>query len=288
MTMPRVSVVVATRDRWPELDRTLSRLTALPDRPEVIVVDNASTDETAGKVREEFPDVRLVVLEANRGAAARNVGVAEAVTPYVAFSDDDSWWEPHALNTAADILDSHPRLGLVAARPVVGEERRPDPIARRMADSPLPVGGELPGPAVLGFLGCAAIVRREAFLQVGGYSDLLFFVGEEKLLAYDLATAGWERSYVSSVVAVHLPSAVREPAAHRQALEERNELLITWLRRPLRLALARTLRLAARTPRSSVARSAWTAALIRIPAALRQRRRLPPLVERQVRLVENV
>jgi GT2 family glycosyltransferase len=287
MTSSRVTVVIATRDRWGELTHTLRRLRELPERPEIIVVDNASTDGTAEAVRARFPEVRLIALRHNRGAAARNVGVEQARTPYVAFSDDDSWWEPGALEIAVDVFDAHPRLGLIAATPLVGEERRPDPIVSRMADSPLPADERLPGPPVLGFLGCAAIARREAFLEVGGYSDLLFFVGEERLLAYDLAAAGWGLSYVASVVAVHMPSPIRDSPEHRRGLEQRNELLTAWLRRPMPVALARTLRLAARTPRSASARTAWPSALVRLPAALAHRRRLPVNVERNARLLET-
>jgi GT2 family glycosyltransferase len=286
MTSSRVTVVIATRDRREELAHTLRRLDALPERPDVIVVDNASADGTAAEVSRGFPRMRVVRLERNRGAAARNVGVESARTPYVAFSDDDSWWDPGALSTAVDLLDAHPRLGLVAGHPVVGEERLPDPIAGRMRDSPLP-GDGLPGPAVLGFLGCAAVARREALLEVGGFSDLLFFVGEERLLAYDLAAAGWGLCYAPDVVAVHAPSRRRASRAHRDRLEQRNELLTAWLRRPVRLAAGRSLRLALRAPRSATARSAFLAALVRLPAALGRRRRLPPRVERSARLLER-
>ncbi|GAA4520001.1 glycosyltransferase [Actinoallomurus oryzae] len=284
----RVTVVIATRNRRDELAHTLRRLRALPDRPEIIVVDNASADGTAEAVRREFPGVRVLALRRNLGAVARNLGVEEAHTPYVAFSDDDSWWEPGALDTAAGLFDAHPRLGLIAGRPLVGDERRPDPIAGRMADSPLPPDDRLPGPAVLGFLGCAAIVRRAAYLEVGGYSEVLFFVGEERLLAYDLAAAGWGLSYVSSVVAVHRPSPVRDTPERRRGLEMRNEVLTAWLRRPVPLALARSLRLAGRSVTSTAARSAWPSALVRLPAALRDRRRLPEPVERHARLLESV
>jgi len=288
MTSSHVTVVIATRDRREELTRTLHRLDALPERPDVIVVDNASADGTAAEVGRAFPRMRVVRLDRNRGAAARNVGVESARTPYVAFSDDDSWWDPGALSTAVDLLDAHPRLGLVAGHPVVGAGRLPDPIAGRMRDSPLPEDDDLPGPAVLGFLGCAAVARREALLEVGGFSELLFFVGEERLLAYDLAAAGWGLCYAPAVVAVHAPSRHRASPAHRDRLEQRNELLTAWLRRPMRLAIARSLRLALRAPRSATARSAFLAALMRLPAALAQRRRLPPRVERAARLLERV
>jgi glycosyltransferase involved in cell wall biosynthesis len=87
-TPPDVTVVIATRDRAGKLRRTLGELAALPDRPRVIVVDNASRDGTAGIVRRLYPDVAVIRLRRNRRAAARTLGAA---TRYVAFSDDDSW-----------------------------------------------------------------------------------------------------------------------------------------------------------------------------------------------------
>ena len=189
----RVTVVIATRNRRPELLRTLGRLRDLPERPPVIVVDNASADDSPAAVRDRFPAVTLRVLPRNAGAAARNVGVALAATPYVAFSDDDSWWEPGALARAATALDADSRLGLVAARTLTGPAREPDPVNALMARSPLRDGGTA---EVLGFLACACVVRKEAFLRAGGFSQLLFFIGEERLLSYDLAAAGWARRYL--------------------------------------------------------------------------------------------
>ena len=135
----RVTVVIATRNRRPELLRTLGRLRDLTERPPVIVVDNASADDSPAAVRDRFPAVMLRVLPRNAGAAARNVGVALAATPYVAFSDDDSWWEPGALARAATALDADSRLGLVAARTLTGLAREPDPVNALMVRSPLPI-----------------------------------------------------------------------------------------------------------------------------------------------------
>ncbi len=65
-----------------------------------------------------------------------------------------------------------------------------------MEHSPLPVEPDLPGPPVLGFLACAAIVRRKAYLEVGGFDPRMMIGGEEELLAADLASAGWGLAYV--------------------------------------------------------------------------------------------
>jgi GT2 family glycosyltransferase len=279
----RVTVVIATRDRRRELLRTLARLEDLPERPVVVVVDNGSRDGTGAAVEAGHPDVRLVPLGRNRGAEARNIGVHLAATPYVAFSDDDSWWEPGALTRAADVFDAHPRLGLIAARTLVGPRRVPDSINAAMAASPLPADDRLPGPSVLGFLACAAVVRRRAFLGVGGFSPLLFFVGEERLLAYDLAAAGWGLSYVPSVVAVHEPSAHRPPARERRRTELRNMVLTAWMRRPGHVAVAETARVAVRAVRDGDARTAFLAAAMRMPAALARRRPVPRTVEHGIR-----
>jgi glycosyltransferase involved in cell wall biosynthesis len=93
----RISVVVITYNRCDELDRTLQRLAELPEQPPVIVVDNASTDGTAEMVRSRHPGVALLTPNANLSAVGRNLGVEAARTPYVAFCDDDTWYEPGSL-----------------------------------------------------------------------------------------------------------------------------------------------------------------------------------------------
>ncbi|MDG9701287.1 glycosyltransferase family 2 protein [Streptomyces sp. DH37] len=280
-----IGVVIATRDRADSLARTLRVLTELPERPPVLVVDNASTDHTRTMVSVLFPQVALMPLPENRGAIARNLGLAAMETPYVAFSDDDSWWEPGSLRRAADLLEAHPRLGLIAARTLVGPEEEPDPLNVLLEESPLGPARDLPGPQVLGFLGCASVVRRSAFLDAGGFHPLLFFGAEETLLAYDLAARGWGVAHCPEVVARHHPDP--SPRSGRGARVLRNELLTAWLRRPLSLALGRTGVLAARARRDPDARRALLGALARLPSAVRARRPLPPYVEEAARRVEG-
>ncbi|MFI0861276.1 glycosyltransferase family 2 protein [Streptomyces smyrnaeus] len=289
----RLGVVIATRDRRHPLARTLERLLALPERPRILVVDNASTDGTPEMVPRSYPEVQLLRLPVNRGALARNDGVRALHTPYIAFSDDDSWWEPGALRKAVDILAARPTTGLLAAGITVGPDGRPDPLNSVLAASPLGEGAVPRSRKVLGFLGCAAVARRQAYLDVGGYHPLLFFGAEEKLLAYDLAAAGWEVLHCPEVVARHSPAdtptglPADAPRSGRQALIRRNELLIDWLRRPLPVALSRTAALCAASVRDDQARRAARGLLPRLPAALRLRRPLPDAVEEAARLVEG-
>jgi len=209
-----VTVVVITRDRWPDLQTSVPR----HDMP-VILVDNGSADGTPDLVRRSFPHVTVVELGENRGAVARNVGVELADTAYVAFADDDSWWAPGSLTCAVQLLDAHPRLAVLAGRMLVGEAACLDPVCTLMAESPLGREVDLPGPSVLGFVACGAVVRRTAYLQTGGFDPVIFFMGEEERLALDLAALGWGLAYVDQVVAHHHPprpaTRARERCARR-------------------------------------------------------------------------
>jgi N-acetylglucosaminyl-diphospho-decaprenol L-rhamnosyltransferase len=297
-----IGVAIVTRDRREQVLRTVARLRALPERPPVAVVDNGSRDGTVATLHAAFardPSVHLIALGENRGAAARTDATHALRTPYVAFSDDDSWWYPGALRRASALFDAHPRLGLLAARVVVGAARREDPTCAAMRDSPLHAFDGGPGVPVLGFVACGAVVRCEAFLSVGGFNSRYGIGGEEQLLALDLTAAGWQVRYVAEVVAHHWPLAapgaggadgVDGRGARRAGRDEtslRNDLWSTWLRRPARRlagATVRTLRDAPGTPAQTL--RGTTAAVRGLPWVVRERRALPPRVELALRAVE--
>jgi GT2 family glycosyltransferase len=281
-----VAVVIATRNRGPELVGTLARLRALEERPPIVVVDNGSTDGTAELVRAGHPEVRVVGLRRNRGGAARTVGARLVDSPYVAFSDDDSWWAPGALGRAAELLDRHPRLAVLAARVLVGPDRRYDPVCDEMAHSPLGRAADLPGPSVLGFIACGAVVRRSAFLEVGGFHARLGVGGEEELLSVDLAARGWGLAYVDEVVAHHHPSPSRDPSGRRR-VQVRNALWSAWLRRPLGGAARQTAHLAALALHQPGASSGLLLAMLGLPWVLRERRPVHPELEAALRTLAD-
>ena len=287
MTDARVTVVVATRDRNSSLLHTLERLATVSGGPPVIVVDNGSADGSPEAVRRAFPDVEVVTAGRNLGSAARTLGVERASTPYVAFSDDDSWWAPGALDRAAAAMDAHPNVGLVAARVEVGAGGVLDPVCAEMARSPLPADPRLPGRPVLGFLACGAVVRRTAYVEVGGFSDFLFFIGEEGLLAIDMAQAGWALTYLDEVVAHHHPHPrVDHGGRRRQAT--RNDLLSAWMRRRPRSALRASARILASAPRDAAVLRGIGDAFAVLPAAVRRRRVIDAHLDRRLTLLESV
>jgi GT2 family glycosyltransferase len=274
-----VAVVVASRNRRDDLLASLPRHEA-----PVVLVDNGSTDDTVAAVREARPEVTVLPLGRNLGARARTVGAAHAGTEFVAFADDDSWWAPGDLARAVEILRAHPRLALLNARILVGPEERLDPVCAEMAGSPLGTAPDLPGPSLLGFIACGAVVRPAAFQEVGGFDAVVRFPGEEERLALDLAAAGWGLAYVDAVTVHHHPSPRRHSPARRQAAIWRSRLLTGLMRRPAG-DVARDLGRAVRAGRPGL--EGLLRALPDVPAALRDRRPLPPEVLADLRLLAD-
>jgi GT2 family glycosyltransferase len=261
-----VTIVVATRNRPDRLAETMRH-----HRAPVIVVDNGSDEP----LRVSGADV--VRLDTNLGAAARNIGVERAGTRYVAFADDDSYWEPGSLARAAALFRAHPATALLSAQVRVGAGGRLDPVSAQMAAAPLGTPPGAAGPSILGFLACSVVVRRDAFLAAGGFRPRLFVYGEEALLAMDLAVAGWRLSYAPSLLVRHLPEPAGRNQGARRRLETRNRVLTALLRRPPSV-VARTVATALATEPAALA-----GVVRHLPWALRQRRPLPAEVEQALR-----
>ncbi len=175
-------------------------------------------------------------------------------------------------------------MGLIAARVLVGGESKLDPTCTAMAASPLGQPPGHPGPAILGFVACGAIVRRSAFLGVGGFDPILHLGGEETLLSLDLTDAGWRLAYSDDVVAHHHPDL--DGREGRRALEFRNRVSIAWLRRSRGRALAVTGRTAVEAIRDRDARVALCDVGRLGPELLLRRQRLSAHIEEQLELVE--
>ncbi|UJW30616.1 glycosyltransferase [Saccharothrix sp. AJ9571] len=274
----KTTVVIITRDRRGELLHTLDHMTALPDAAPIIVVDNGSSDGTADAVRERHPEVELIRAERNLGALGRNLAVSRVTTPYVAFCDDDTRWQPGALTRAAELLDAHPGLASVTGRCLVEPHLTEDPITPELRYSPVRGPDWLPGPALLGVMAGLSMFRVSAFEEVGGFSRQMWFGGEEELLALDLAAAGWWMCWAEDVVIHHAPSKARDPRRRRQ-LGIRNTLWTLWLRRPVRSAWRRSVDVIGSAPRDRFTAVAVAEAVRGLPWVLRSRRVVPEMVE---------
>ena len=80
---------------------------------ELVVIDDGSTDDTERHLKPWLPKIRYI-KKANGGeCSARNMGIRQATSEYVAFLDSDDQWEPFFLQTVMEAMDETPSLGLV-------------------------------------------------------------------------------------------------------------------------------------------------------------------------------
>lgn len=185
MTIPAISVIVPTYERR---DLTLRAARSVLGQTrqdfELIVVDGDSRDGTADALRGLDP--RLVLLtHPNEGASkARNVALAHATAPVVAFLDSDNTWLPDHAETVLAMLERHPEAVVASTAPsfvVAGRQ----PVARTQVRDVLEeslIGG------TIGYTSAIA-ARRWAVERVGGFDEGLAVI-EDTDLWVRLATLG--------------------------------------------------------------------------------------------------
>ncbi len=172
--MPLVSTVIPAYNAATRfLDEAIESILAQSVQDlEVIVVDDASTDETA-RVVMRFPRVRYVRRAQNGGqAAARNDGARLATGEFLAFLDQDDLWEPTFLEETLAILRAHPEAALVHCDGHQVNERNEILYYDHAMSHIASITQLLRGGHDVATSG--SLFRKSAFDAVGGYDNSLF------------------------------------------------------------------------------------------------------------------
>lgn len=226
-TLPTVSVVILNwNGRATVCDTIASVLNLASPTPSVIMVDNASTDDSDAEVERRFPQVTLIRNVANLGfAAGNNVGIVHALkngADCVLLLNNDTRLEPSAMNAMIPALSAVPRVGVVVPKiyfpsPSSSEKRRIWAAGARWRTFPPRVTmrgynqrdvGQYDTPGVIQYAtGCALLVRRETF-KVAGLLDESYFMYQEDYAFCDQVRAhGLLLWYEPKAIVYHLASA---------------------------------------------------------------------------------
>jgi GT2 family glycosyltransferase len=232
---PAVAVVVVNYNAGPELVECLETVHAqrFPRDVEVVVVDNASTDNSLLLAQDRFGEMAVIENRRNHGfAAAFNQGVRATRAPYVLSLNFDVRLDPAFLAEAVRAIESDPAAGSVA--PKLHKFRGEDHAVLDSAgitffqmfpadrgENKRDVGQyDRPEP-VFGASGAAALYRREMLddVRVGeDYFDEDFFqVVEDVDLAWRARKAGWTCLYAPKATALHRRGTTRKGSPARRA-----------------------------------------------------------------------
>ena len=192
---------------------------------EIIVVDNASSDNSREIVCSEFSNVQLIKSAENLGfSRGNNLGASLAKGTYLLFLNTDTILFENSIKVLSDFLDKHPDVGAIGPKILfedgcfqLSSGRLPnlfrefiDKIVYSLARNRRKVMCPLlerwhKTTKVVGWLtGACLMVRQSAFSQVNGFDENLFMYFEDKDLCKRINASGWQIMYYPSTSTIHL------------------------------------------------------------------------------------
>ncbi len=227
--MFKFSVMITTRDRLEDLNRTCGVLKKLDPPPdEILITADGCTDGTIEMVRAEVPFARLIVNATARGSvASRDRMMREANGELILALDDDSYPEQlDCLVRLAELFSARPLLA-VAHFPQHTDEYR-DTLSRRDF-----------GAARLtrSFANSGACLRRSTYLQLPGFEPRFFHMYEEPDYGLQCIANGYEVYYTPILTIRHHWSAKSRSEIRTHHWHARNKLWSILMRCPMPYSL---------------------------------------------------
>jgi len=239
--MPDLSIVVVN---WNTRDLLLRCIQMMLDTRgdlalDIIVVDNASTDDSLRRVRERFPFVTVIENTCNTGfAKANNQGVRASPANYSLLLNSDAFLAPGALQALLGLAERQPQAALIGAQLrnadgtfQASHTRFPNlwreflilsGLGRLFEGRAFPSCGpdDAKGARVVDYVeGACMLVRNEAYMAVGGLDESFFMYAEEVDLCYRLWRAGWQVWYEPKAIVTHLGGASSKNRSAKRELD---------------------------------------------------------------------
>ncbi len=218
-THPFVSVIIPTYNRSARLEATVGSLIGQqypPDRFEIVLVDNASTDDTPqviSRLMSRHPAIRRM-REPRRGAHfARNAGATVSLGQILYFTDDDMIADPELLSTIVKPFSMDAGVGAATGRVLPRWETEPPAwVLKHCRNALLSLNDR--GEALIlcdedpGVFSCHEAIAREAFFRAGGFNpdtNAGEFVGDNETgLNIKVRKLGYRFAYVGESVTHHV------------------------------------------------------------------------------------
>jgi GT2 family glycosyltransferase len=226
MNPSTLGISIATRNRWGDVEKTLSMISAQPELEgcPVIVADDGSDEPAPRALSERFRGVEFLSSERSLGASAQRTRIARLLdTEFVLQLDDDSYPVGGLVSDAVSFLGAHGEAAALALNVVEGSRRDPA------------VDTAAPPYRVESFIGCGVLLRRKLFLELGGFIGALGFYCEETHFSARAAREGRSIYKFPSLVIRHEKSPSARSTARIAFFRGRNRVLLVLWHYPFRM-----------------------------------------------------
>lgn len=212
-----ISVIIVSYNTAAATVDCLKSLETANGAKEIFVVDNASTDESAQKIHQFFPDIQLMVNKINRGfAAANNQALPLCRGRYIIYLNPDTIVKPDTLGKAVAFMDRHQDIGLAGAKILNPDGSLQESVSHRYPGEKF-TRGETAGLAgnIACVLGAFMITRKSLLDELHGFDEDFFLYGEDQDLAWRIREKGLSIGYIEDAEVFHWggQSEVRTPPA---------------------------------------------------------------------------
>ena len=231
MDLSIIIVNYKTKDLTLQTLKSVYKAALLKWKLEVILVDNASGDDTLQTAKKKYPQLKIIQSETNLGfAGGNNLGLRQAKGRYLLLLNSDIIIEPDTLIKMVDFMEKNPRVGLATCR-IELFNGKIDPASHRGFPTPWVAltyfsglekifpKNHLFGQYHQGWknlnqtheidtpVGAFFMIKKEAIKQVGLLDETFFMYGEDLDLAYRIKKAGWQIIYTPITKITHLKGA---------------------------------------------------------------------------------
>ena len=211
---PRASVIIVGYNSLPDLEKCLpSLLASVQDDPEIILVDNASTDGSSSWVQQSFPEIKLVISAENLGfGGACNLGAKHARGRYLAFLNPDTILDPGWLKALIAAFEADPQAGLATSKILLlHDPGRINTCGNDIHLSGITLCRGMGQPQqvfshqeeVSAVSGACFAIRRQLFEALGGFDETFFMYMEDTDLSWRARLLGYKCLFVPESVVYH-------------------------------------------------------------------------------------
>lgn len=215
--MKKVTIVIPNYNGYQFLETCMNSLRAQTCQDfEVLVVDNASVDESVPYLRENYPEVRVDVMETNLGfAGGVNYGILQCKTPYVILLNNDTESDPHYVEEMIKAIEKDDRIFSVSSSMISFYKRNLMDDAGDLYTMfgwavqrgiHQPVKAYRKPKRVFSACAGAAIYRRALFDEIGIFDEMHFAYLEDIDLGFRANIKGYKNTYAPKAIVYHVGS----------------------------------------------------------------------------------